>query len=69
MVYTSNESYKQVEFDFLENGRLISEKDNQFQLSWFFVQISCWQNSIEAIFLKTFNNKTENVEAKNLLKW
>ena len=41
MVYTSNESYKQVEFDFLENGRLISEKDNQFQLSWFFVQSSC----------------------------
>ena len=68
MVYTSNESYKQVEFDFLENGRLISETDDQFQLSWFFVQISCGQNSIEIIFLKTFNNKTENVEAKNLLK-
>ena len=63
MVYTSNESYKQVEFDFLENGWLICEKDNQFQLSWFFVQISCWQNSIEAIFLKTFNNKIKNLEA------
>ena len=25
----------------LENGCLISEKDNHFQLSWFFVQISC----------------------------
>ena len=43
-MYTSNESYKQVEFDFLlENGGLITETDNQFQLSWIFVQISCWQ--------------------------
>ena len=42
MMYTSNESYKQVEFDFLlENGGLITETDNQFQLSWIFVQISC----------------------------
>ena len=39
MVHTSNESYKQVEFGFLENGWLICEKDNQFQLSRFFVQM------------------------------
>ena len=48
---------------FLESGGIIAETDNQFQLSWFFVQISCWQNTFEAIFLKTFNNKTENLEA------
>ena len=63
MMYTSNKSYKQLEFDFLENCGLITDIDNEFQLSWFFVQISCWQNTFEAIFLKTFNNKTENLEA------
>ena len=64
MVSTSNESYKQVEFDFFkENGGLITKTDNQFQLFWFFVQISCWKNTFEAIFLKTFDNETKNLEA------
>ena len=48
---------------FLENGGLITEMYNEFQLFCFFVRISCWQNIFEAIFLKTFNNKTENLEA------